>query len=59
MFTAMIEERKNLPDISLKLLATGAARKTTHGLAEAGKSFMHIISKPTSDSQNLDNVENS
>ncbi|CAL9756326.1 unnamed protein product [Musa acuminata subsp. burmannicoides] len=40
----MIEERANLPNISLKPMVAGAARKTSHVVGKAKKTFMNIIS---------------
>ncbi|CAD5174331.1 uncharacterized protein LOC135610141 [Musa acuminata AAA Group] len=41
---SMIEERANLPNISLKPMVAGAARKTSHVVGKAKKTFMNIIS---------------
>lgn len=40
----MIQERANLPDISLKPMVAGAAKKTSHVVGQAKKTLMSIIS---------------
>lgn len=42
--TAMIQERANLPTISLKPVVAGAAKKTTRAVGQATKSIMNMIS---------------
>ncbi|GFY95269.1 hypothetical protein Acr_10g0006540 [Actinidia rufa] len=41
---AMIEERANLPPISLQPLVAGAAKKTSRAVGNATKSFINLIS---------------
>ena len=40
----MIEERANLPPISLQPLVAGAAKKTSRAVGNATKSFINLIS---------------
>nr|XP_010926744.1 uncharacterized protein LOC105048938 [Elaeis guineensis] len=42
---SMIQERANLPNISLQPVVAGAARKTSHVVGQAKKTFMNIISR--------------
>lgn len=42
--TAMIQERANLPEISLQPAVAGAARKTTRAVGRATKNLFNIIS---------------
>ncbi|KAI3712491.1 hypothetical protein L1987_71048 [Smallanthus sonchifolius] len=41
---SMIEERANLPAISLQPVVAGVAKKTSEAVGHAGKTFMNIIS---------------
>ncbi|KAG6484229.1 uncharacterized protein LOC122016910 [Zingiber officinale] len=41
---SLIQERANLPDISLKPMVAGAAKKTSHVVGQAKKTLMSIIS---------------
>lgn len=45
LHTAMIQERANLPNISLQPVVAGAARKTSLVVGQAKKTFMNIISR--------------
>lgn len=58
--TAMIEERANLPIISLQPVVVGAARKTSRAVGRATKSLMNIISgkEGTSEYDDDDNGRN-
>ncbi|CAK9150935.1 unnamed protein product [Ilex paraguariensis] len=42
---SMIQERASLPIISLQPVVAGAAKKTSHAVGQATKSFMSIISR--------------
>ncbi|WOL11504.1 hypothetical protein Cni_G20267 [Canna indica] len=42
---SMIQERANLPDISLKPMVAGAAKKTSHVVGQAKKTIMNFISR--------------
>ncbi|XP_058730373.1 uncharacterized protein LOC131602308 [Vicia villosa] len=42
---SMIEERANLPEISIGLVVAGAARKTTRAVGRATKSLFNMISR--------------
>ncbi|KAI5387862.1 uncharacterized protein LOC127101453 [Lathyrus oleraceus] len=42
---SMIEERANLPEISLRHVVAGAARKTTRAVGQATKSLLNTISR--------------
>ncbi|XP_027185127.1 uncharacterized protein LOC113783240 [Coffea eugenioides] len=51
---SMIEERANLPDISLQPVFAGAAQKTSHAVGRATRTFMNIISKRETSLENED-----
>lgn len=51
--TAMIEERANLPIISLQPAVVGAAKKTSHVVSQATRNLINIISR-RDDSENED-----
>lgn len=58
----MIEERANLPPISLQPVVAGAARKTSHAVGQAKKTIMNIIYRGEFSSENnndtgIDRVE--
>lgn len=60
--TAMIQERASLPIISLQPVVAGAAKKTSHAVGQATKTFMNIISRGEFNSENeedsgIDRVE--
>lgn len=40
----MIEERANLPEISIQPVVAGVAKKTSQAVGHAGKTFMNMIS---------------
>uniref|UniRef100_A0A2P2JCX6 Uncharacterized protein LOC105132565 n=1 Tax=Rhizophora mucronata TaxID=61149 RepID=A0A2P2JCX6_RHIMU len=42
---SMIEERASLPTISLQPVVAGAAKKTSHAVGQATKSFLNLISR--------------
>lgn len=48
---SLIQERANLPDIPLKPMVAGAARKTSHVVHQAKKTFMSIISRRENSSE--------
>jgi hypothetical protein len=50
----MIEERANLPEISLQPVVVGAARKTSRAVGRATKSLMNMISGRESTTENDD-----
>lgn len=50
----MIQERASLPIISLQPVVAGAAKKTSHAVGKATKSFMNMISGGESSSENDD-----
>jgi len=52
--TAMIEERANLPEISLQPVVVGAARKTSRAVGRATKGLMNMISGRESTTENDD-----
>lgn len=59
---SMIEERANLPPISLQPVVAGAARKTSHAVGQAKKTIMNIIYRGEFSSENnndtgIDRVE--
>lgn len=56
---SIIEERANLPDISLQPIVVGAAKKTSRAVGKATKTLMNLISQgaPEDDDGN-DRVEN-
>jgi hypothetical protein len=54
--TAMIEERANLPEISLQPVVAGAARKTSRAVGRATKSLMNMISGRQSATENDDDI---
>ncbi|XVF42433.1 hypothetical protein PTKIN_Ptkin01aG0362600 [Pterospermum kingtungense] len=59
---SMIEERANLPPISLQPVVAGAARKTSHAVGQATKTIMNIIyrgefSSENNDDNGIDRVE--
>ena len=41
----MIQERANLPNISLQPVVAGAAKKTSNAVGHAKKTFMNLISR--------------
>lgn len=49
---SMIQERASLPIISLRPVVSGAAKKTSHAVGKATKTFLNIISRGESNSQN-------
>lgn len=49
---SMIEERANLPEISLQPVVVGAARKTSRAVGRATKSLMNMISGRESTTEN-------
>lgn len=51
---SMIQERANLPVISLQPAVVGAAKKTSHAVGQATKKLMNIISRR--DSENEDDI---
>lgn len=51
---SMIEERANLPEISLQPVVVGAARKTSRAVGRATKSLMNMISGRESTTENDD-----
>ncbi|KAK0601493.1 hypothetical protein LWI29_024782 [Acer saccharum] len=51
---SMIQERASLPIISMKPVVAGAAKKTSHAVGQATKSFMNMISRGESSSENED-----
>lgn len=60
--TAMIQERANLPIISMQPVVVGAAKKTSRAVGRATKTFMNIISRGEFSSENeedsgIDRVE--
>lgn len=60
--TAMIEERANLPNISLQPVVVGAAKKTSNAVGHAKKTIMNLISRVNeygsdSDEEGSDKVE--
>jgi hypothetical protein len=50
----MIQERANLPVISLQPAVVGAAKKTSHAVGQATKKLINIISRR--DSENEDDI---
>lgn len=50
----MIQERANLPVISLQPAVIGAAKKTSQAVGQVTKKFMNIISQR--DSENEDDI---
>jgi hypothetical protein len=50
----MIQERASLPIISLQPVVAGAAKKTSHAVGQATKSFMNMISRGEFNSENED-----
>lgn len=52
---SMIQERASLPIISLQPVVAGAARKTSHAVGQATKTFMNIISRGEISSGNEEN----
>lgn len=42
---SMIQERANLPNISLRPVVAGAAKKTSNAVGHAKKTFMNLISR--------------
>lgn len=59
---SMIQERANLPNISLQPVVVGAAKKTSNAVGHAKKSFMNFISRGDeygsgSDEEDSDKVE--
>jgi hypothetical protein len=53
---SMIEERANLPEISLQPVVAGAARKTSRAVGQATKSLMNMISGRQSATENDDDI---
>ncbi|WJX44887.1 hypothetical protein P8452_31815 [Trifolium repens] len=53
---SMIEERANLPEISLQPVVAGAARKTSRAVGRATKSLMNMISGRQSATENDDDI---
>ncbi|CAJ2642314.1 hypothetical protein L195_g014358 [Trifolium pratense] len=53
---SMIEERANLPEISLQPVVAGAARKTSRAVGRATKSLMNMISGRQSTTENDDDI---
>uniref|UniRef100_A0A2N9ICG7 Uncharacterized protein n=1 Tax=Fagus sylvatica TaxID=28930 RepID=A0A2N9ICG7_FAGSY len=51
---SMIQERASLPIISLQPVVAGAAKKTSHAVGQATKSFMNMISRGELNSENED-----
>lgn len=51
---SMIQERASLPIISLQPVVAGAAKKTSHAVGQATKSFMNMISRGEFNSENED-----
>ncbi|KAK7859370.1 hypothetical protein CFP56_006894, partial [Quercus suber] len=51
---AMIQERANLPIISLQPVVAGAAKKTSHAVGQVTKTFMNMISRGEFSSENED-----
>ncbi|KAJ8762766.1 hypothetical protein K2173_017581 [Erythroxylum novogranatense] len=51
---SMIEERASLPIISWQPVVAGAAKKTTHAVGQATKTFMNIISRGEFSSESED-----
>ncbi|KAJ0079552.1 hypothetical protein Patl1_23017 [Pistacia atlantica] len=51
---SMIQERASLPIISLQPVVAGAAKKTSHAVGQATKSFMNMISRGEFSSENGD-----
>ncbi|CAI0433818.1 unnamed protein product [Linum tenue] len=54
---SMIEERANLPVISLQPVVVGAAKKTSHAVGQATKSFLNLISGGQRGNDRIDRVE--
>ncbi|ONK58279.1 uncharacterized protein A4U43_C09F10540 [Asparagus officinalis] len=52
---SMIQERANLPNISLQPVVAGAAKKTSNAVGHAKKTFMNLISR--GDDYGSDNAE--
>ncbi|XP_020599407.1 uncharacterized protein LOC110038833 [Phalaenopsis equestris] len=50
---SMIQERANLPEISLRPMLAGAARKTSDAVGRAGKKFLHFLSGGEQDGKEL------
>ncbi|XP_004505586.1 uncharacterized protein [Cicer arietinum] len=53
---SMIEERANLPEISLQPVVAGAARKTSRAVGRATKSLMNMISGRERPTENDDDI---
>lgn len=51
---SMIQERASLPIISLQPVVAGAAKKTSHAVGQATKTFMNMISRGEFNSENED-----
>ncbi|KAJ0015238.1 hypothetical protein Pint_20241 [Pistacia integerrima] len=51
---SMIQERASLPIISLQPVVAGAAKKTSHAVGQATKSFLNMISRGDFSSENGD-----
>lgn len=47
----MIQERANLPEISLRPMVAGAARKTSDAVGLAKKKFMKFLSRGEQDGE--------
>ncbi|CAL1382799.1 unnamed protein product [Linum trigynum] len=54
---SMIEERANLPVISLQPVVVGAAKKTSHAVGQATKSFLNLFSGGQRENNGIDRVE--
>ncbi|PQQ17828.1 uncharacterized protein Pyn_20002 [Prunus yedoensis var. nudiflora] len=54
---SMIQERANLPIISLQPAVVGAAKKTTRAVGQATRIFMNIISPRDSENVNEEDIE--
>ncbi|KAL6011306.1 hypothetical protein ACLOJK_001751 [Asimina triloba] len=52
---SMIQERANLPNISVQPVVAGAARKTSHAVAQATRTLMNMIAGGEPNSSNGDN----
>lgn len=51
---AMIQERANLPVISIQPVVVGAAKKTSRAVSRATKSLMNMMSRGELKSEDLD-----
>ncbi|KAH9610252.1 hypothetical protein KSS87_001302 [Heliosperma pusillum] len=49
----MIEERANLPTISLQTVVSGAAKKTSRAVGRAARTFLNLISGGESNSEDI------